>query len=157
MDHTIAEPKSKSASLMVMMGIFWLFLAGALLFYQLASPVTVKIEWDTATELDTAGFYLYRSQTADGDFERVNDVLIDSRGSAVSGAAYSFVDRNVEPGKTYYYVLEEVQTNAAVNRYEDDMFSYTVPRVTWWAVVLTALTMVVGLALLVFGLREGRI
>ena len=142
---------------MVMMGIFWLFLAGALLFYQLANPVTVKIEWDTATELDTAGFYLYRSQAADGDFERVNDVLIDSQGSAVSGAAYSFVDRNVEPGKTYYYVLEEVQTNAAVNRYENDMFSYTVPRVTWWAVVLTALTMVVGLALLVFGLREGRI
>jgi len=142
---------------MVMMGIFWLLLAGALLFYQLANPVTVKVEWETATELDTAGFFLYRSQSPDGDFQPVNEQIIDSQGSAVSGAAYSYVDHDVEPGQTYYYVLEEVQTNAAVNRYDEDMFSYTVPRVTWWAVVLTAVTALIGLGLLVTGLREGRV
>lgn len=158
MDLMQVDTNTKSSSsLMVMMGIFWLLLAGALLFYQLANPVTVKVEWETATELDTAGFFLYRSQTADGEFDLVNDTLIDSQGSAVSGAAYSYVDRDVEPGQTYFYVLEEVQTNAAVNRYEEDMFSYTVPRVTWWAVVLTAVTVLVGLALLVTGLREGRV
>ena len=157
MDAIPAQSNTRSSSLMVMMGIFWLLLAGALLFYQLANPVTVKVEWETATELDTAGFFLYRSQSADGEFEQVNSTLIDSQGRAVSGAAYSYVDRDVEPGNTYFYVLEEVQTNAAVNRYDDDMFSYTVPRVTWWAVVLTAVTSLVGLALLVTGLREGSV
>ncbi|MCA9875338.1 MAG: hypothetical protein KC441_16820 [Anaerolineales bacterium] len=157
MDAIPTRANARSSSLMVMMGIFWLLLAGALLFYQLTNPVTVKVEWETATELDTAGFYLFRSQLPDGEYEQVNDAMIDSQGSAVSGASYSYVDRDVEPGKTYYYVLEEVQTNAAVNRYDEDMFSYTVPRVTWWAVVLTTITSLVGLALLVSGLREGSV
>lgn len=146
----------RSATLMVMMGIFWLVLSGALLFYQLASPPTVRVEWETATELDTAGFFLYRSQTADGEFVQVNQSLINSEGSAVSGASYSYVDRQVEAGVTYYYLLEEVQKDARTNRYEEDMFSYTVPRVTWWAVVLTAVTALVGLALLVSGIKEGK-
>jgi hypothetical protein len=152
-----APGNTKSSTLMVLMGSFWLILAGALLFYQLTSPATVQVDWDTATELDTAGFYLYRSLTADGDFVQVNRDLIESRGSAISGATYSYTDRDVEPGTTYYYLLEEVQNDGQTNRYEEDMFSYTVPRVTWWAVVLTAVTILIGLALVVSGLREGRV
>ncbi len=158
MTETMTAPANKkSSTLMVLMGGFWLVLAGALLFYQFASPATVKVEWETATELDTAGFYLYRSLAADGEFERVNNTLIDSQGTAVTGAAYSYVDEDVEPGTTYYYLLEEVQNDGQTNRYEDDMFSYMVPRVTWWAVLLTAVTTLIGLALLVSGLREGRV
>jgi hypothetical protein len=151
-----AETNGRSATLMVIMGIFWLILAGALLFYQLATPPTVRVEWETATELDTAGFFLYRSLAADGEFEQVNQALINSEGNALTGAAYSYVDRQVEPGITYYYLLEEVQKDARTNRYEDDIFSYMVPRVTWWAVVLTAVTILIGLALLVSGIKEGK-
>lgn len=146
----------RSANLIILMGVFWLILAGALLFYQLATPPTVQVEWETATELDTAGFFLYRSEAADGEFVQVNQTLIDSQGSPVTGAAYRYIDRQVEPGVTYFYLLEEVQKDARTNRYEEDMFSYTVPRVTWWAVVLTAVTSLIGLALLVSGIKEGK-
>lgn len=158
MAETMTAPTNgKSSTLIILMGSFWLILAGALLFYQLTSPATVKVEWETATELDTAGFYLYRSLAADGEFVQVNSDLIDSQGSAVTGAAYSYVDRDVEPGATYYYVLEEVQNDGQTNRYEEDKFSYAVPRVTWWAVILTAVTTLIGLALLVSGIRERRV
>ena len=81
---------------MVMMGIFWLLLAGALLLYQLTNPVTVKVNWETATELDTAGFFLYRSSSADGDFELINDTMIDSQGTAgVADAALEAAAREV--------------------------------------------------------------
>lgn len=146
----------RSANLIVLMGVFWLLLAGGLLFYQLATPPSVHVEWETATERDTAGFFLYRSKTVDGDFVRVNQTLIDSQGSPVSGATYRYVDRQVDPGVTYFYLLEEVQVDARINRYEEDIFSYTVPRVTWWAVILTAVTALIGLALLVSGIKEGR-
>lgn len=92
MDIMHPQTSTKSSSLMVMMGIFWLLLAGALLLYQLTNPVTVKVNWETATELDTAGFFLYRSLSADGEFELINDTMIDSQGNAVSGASYSFVE-----------------------------------------------------------------
>jgi hypothetical protein len=150
------ETNGRSGALMIMMGIFWLVLAAALLFYQWITPPTVRVEWETATELDTAGFFLYRSRSADGEFVRVNQTLIDSEGTAVSGAAYQYVDKEVEPGMTYYYLLEEVQKDARTNRYEEDMFSYAVPRVTWWALLLTAVTTLIGLGLLVSGIKEGK-
>lgn len=127
----------------------------ALLVYQLATPPKVKISWETATELQTAGFNLYRSTSPTGEFELVNrDQLIPSRGTTTSGASYTYLDNNVEAGKTYYYLLEEIELDASSNRYEEDMFTYAVPRVSWWAVILTAVSLLIGLALLIAGFRE---
>ena len=136
------------------MGSLWLLLAVALLYYQLAQPASIKVEWETATELNTAGFHLYRSQSPDDDFIRINESLIPSEGDASSGASYTFTDKQVTPGELYYYVLEEVEYDASTNRYDEDMFSYTVPPASWWAVLLTAVSLLAGLALLVMGLRE---
>ncbi|GIK14835.1 MAG: hypothetical protein DYG83_07350 [Candidatus Brocadia sp. AMX2] len=67
--------------------------------------------WETATEVDNAGFNLYRAKSEDGDYAKINDTLIPARGNAVSGANYSFVDT---PGKgTFYYKLEDVDYNGA--------------------------------------------
>ncbi len=136
------------------MGSLWLMLAVVLLYYQLAQPVSIKVEWETATELDTAGFHLYRSQSPDDGFVRINKSLIPSEGDASSGASYTYTDKQVTSGQIYYYVLEEVEYDASTNRYDEDMFSYTVPQATWWAVLLTAVSLLAGLALFVMGIRE---
>lgn len=151
---TMESHSNRSSRLLIVMGILWLGLAGALIFYQLANPASVTIQWNTETELDTAGFYLYRSESADGEYTLINEQLIDSEGNAVSGASYTFDDENVEAGKTYYYLLEEIQNDGKANRYEDDKFSYTVPGLSWWAVILAAAAIIVGLGLLVVGFRE---
>ena len=145
-----------TAGWLIFLGALWLLLAGALFYYQLAQPPSIKVEWETATELETAGFYLYRSQSPDGRFVRINEALIPGAGDTVSGASYSYTDRRVTPGATYYYVLEEVEYDATTNRYEQDIFSHTVPRTVWWAVLLTAVSLLIGLALLVMGIRERR-
>jgi hypothetical protein len=145
---------NNASRLLILMGFLWLILGAGLIVYQLISPASVTVEWNTETELNTAGFNLYRSEFDQDDYVIVNDVFIDSKGSATSGASYVYVDDTVEAGKTFYYLLEEIQNDGAANRYEDDKFTYTVPGMAWWSVVLAAFAIVVGLGLLVTGFKE---
>ena len=68
----------------------------------------IKLRWYTATEIDNAGFNIYRSETADGEFLKLNAALIPAKGSVTEGDSYTFVDWRTERGKTYYYKLEDV-------------------------------------------------
>lgn len=144
---------NRPARLLVILGVVWMALAAGLLIYQLSNPAAIKIEWDTATEIDAVGFYLYRSQSADGAFALVNEELIPSRGDAQSGATYEYTDTEVLPGETYYYLLEEVEFDSTTNRYVDDIFSYSVPQ-TWWVTLISAASALVGLAFLVAGVKD---
>ncbi|MCB9422913.1 MAG: hypothetical protein H6667_24145 [Ardenticatenaceae bacterium] len=143
-----------SPNLLFIIGSLWLVLAAWLLYFQM-NPA-INVEWNTATELQTAGFNLYRSPAADGEFVQINDKLIPSQGDGLTGASYTYRDKSVTSGETFYYLLEEVELDASTNRYENDIFSYTVPSVMWWAVVLTAVSLLAGLAFIVMGIRENK-
>lgn len=67
----------------------------------------VALNWRTGTEINNAGFNLYRSSGASEARVRVNGGIIAAKGEAVSGASYSFIDA---PGYgTFYYWLEDVE------------------------------------------------
>jgi len=73
---------------------------------------TILVEWVTATELDTLSFRLYRDVTASGPW--TEDKIVDeqpAQGDGTTGATYIFSDEDVEAGKTYYYLLEEIDTD----------------------------------------------
>jgi len=70
---------------------------------------TVTLAWETAAEIDNAGFNLYRATTPDGPYTQINGALIVAQGEAASGARYSFLDHGLLPG-AYYYRLEDVDT-----------------------------------------------
>lgn len=71
----------------------------------------VKLAWDTVTEVDNAGFNIYRSKHKDGEYTKINDSLIASQGDGANGASYSFQDT---PGKgAFYYQLEDVDKHGA--------------------------------------------
>ncbi|HZY41707.1 MAG TPA: Ser-Thr-rich GPI-anchored membrane family protein [Anaerolineae bacterium] len=72
---------------------------------------TVTIEWSTASELNTAGFNLYRGETKDGPFTRINADLIPASPDPLIGGSYIFTDTAVVAGRTYYFQLEDVETN----------------------------------------------
>jgi hypothetical protein len=76
-----------------------------------ATPASraIQVEWETATELDNLGFNLYRSESADGPWAQLNEGLIacQAPGSPL-GAVYTFEDRDVRRGATYYYRLEDL-------------------------------------------------
>jgi len=73
----------------------------------------VNLAWETGTEVDNAGFNLYRATAADGAYTKVNDALIAAKGDAVSGASYSYLDQRLQAG-TYFYKLEDVDLSGLV-------------------------------------------
>jgi len=95
-------------------------LAGLALAYDAytgRSKATVVVEWSTASELDTAGFNLYRSDSPDGPFARVNQDLIPASSDPLIGGSYRFTDTEVVAGHTYYYQLEDVEIGGTTTRH----------------------------------------
>lgn len=76
----------------------------------------ILLEWETASEVDNAGFNLYRAKSEGGRYVKINDNLIVARGNAVSGASYSFEDIHPYNGN-YYYKLEDVDYNGKHSLY----------------------------------------
>ena len=71
----------------------------------------VSIQWGTASELDNAGYNIYRSDKENGGYLKINTALISAQGSPTQGASYEFIDKDVKNRKTYYYRLEDVDLN----------------------------------------------
>jgi len=71
----------------------------------------VTISWSTESEIDNAGFNIYRAESEDGEYIKINAALIPAQGSPTQDAAYSFTDENVKNRKTYFYKLEDVDLN----------------------------------------------
>lgn len=64
----------------------------------------VRLTW-TQTDYDTlAGYNVYRSESEDGPFEKINTRL-------VPGTIREYTDTDVEPGKDYYYYFTVVGTD----------------------------------------------
>ncbi len=63
---------------------------------------TIDLFWTTGYQGNCAGFNVYRSESQDDDFEKVNEYLITGQGE------YSFPDITSMAGRTYYYKLEDV-------------------------------------------------
>lgn len=98
------------------MRIIALFVA-ALLTACAASPARVVVEWTTATEINTAGFNLYRGERAEGPFTKINAELIAASPDPLLGGKYRFEDTYVVSGQTYYYELEDVEYGGATARH----------------------------------------
>ena len=79
----------------------------------IASPKTNKVtlQWSTASEIDNAGFNLYRSESNNGQYKKINNSLITAKGTSTQGVSYEFTDNNVQNRKTYWYKLEDICLN----------------------------------------------
>jgi hypothetical protein len=71
----------------------------------------VGVDWSTASEIENAGFNLYRSESEEDNYSKINTALIPAKGSSTQGASYEFIDTNVQNRKTYYYKLEDIDIN----------------------------------------------
>ena len=69
----------------------------------------VRVEWETATELDNLGFNLYRGESATGPWVKLNTTIIPAQQPGlVTGAVYEWLDEAVPPDTTVFYRLEDV-------------------------------------------------
>lgn len=96
----------------------WSGVLTAILLFLAGCTGQVEVTWRTESEINTAGFNLYRGLSPTGPFDvKVNDQLIPASPDPLTGGEYRFVDRTVRPGVTYYYQLQEVETDGQVNSY----------------------------------------
>ncbi len=72
-------------------------------------PGLVVVEWTTESEVNLAGFNIYRGESPDGPYLKINDALIPASPDPLTGGSYSYTDTTAEPGMTYYYMLEDVE------------------------------------------------
>ncbi len=77
----------------------------------IVTPVAaaVIVEWTTESEVNHAGFNLYRSENPDGPYVKLNDTLIRASLDPIAGGSYVYTDTTATAGLTYYYKLEDVE------------------------------------------------
>ncbi len=111
---SLFPPRLVSLSRWRLVSLFSCLLVSLLLLSGCNAPVVV--EWSTETELNTAGFNLYRGTAEVGPFDvKVNEQLIPASPDPLTGGKYSYVDRTARAGAMYYYQLQEVERTGAVN------------------------------------------
>jgi hypothetical protein len=94
------------------------FILGFVIVY-LGSPPRIVFTWETVSEVDTAGFLLYRSDSPTGPFSPIVETPIPAKGDPLVGASYEYKDRNVVWGQRYFYQLEEVERSGNRNTFPE--------------------------------------
>jgi hypothetical protein len=107
----------------------------------------VLLSWETASEVGTAGFNVYRAPYSSDDFVQVNGALIPAQGDELVGAAYRYEDDDVVPGRRYTYRIEEMEWDGTTNLYpETETVRAGLPR--FWIKIEGGVLLVLGLLLL---------
>lgn len=115
---------------------------------------TVLVEWNTASEINTAGFYLYRSNNPTGPFEKVNEELIPASRDSHLGGSYAYKDTNVKPGEKYYYQLWDIDFNG--NSTTHGPIEVEAGRGNLWIVFLAVAVIIIGILVLVLNNKPQR-
>jgi len=80
-------------------------------FTSVAKAGQVILKWVTESEIDNAGFNIYRATSEYGEYIKINASLITTKGSPTQGASYEFADKDVKLWKRAYYKLEDIDLN----------------------------------------------
>lgn len=103
------------------LGYFLIVVGGLILlgygWFLYANP-RIVIEWQTATEIDTIGFNLYRAEDAQGPYLKINETLIPSSNDPLKGGSYQYVDARVVPKRVYFYQLEDLDTQGKATQHD---------------------------------------
>jgi Peptidase family C25 len=75
------------------------------------------VEWQTASEIGTAGFSVLREDEAKGGFVRLNEKLLPPVIASTQGGMYRLRDPGAVAGETYTYWIEEVEAAGTLRRY----------------------------------------
>jgi hypothetical protein len=108
------RPGLRRVTLLLVIGL--ILAALAIFLISAAAPPAVTVTWSTASELNTAGFNVLRSDNPDGPFTRLNPEIVPASPDPLIGGSYVYTDTSVTPGQTYYYQLEEVESGGGTSR-----------------------------------------
>jgi len=78
---------------------------------------SILLEWETESELDIVGFNILRGDSESGPFLKINDQIIPPSIDPIIGGDYSYTDKNVVAGETYFYILEDIESSGRTNQH----------------------------------------
>ena len=139
-------------STLLLLGILWLILTVVLIVSQVVVSPAIKLEWQTETEFETAGFNILKSERDTGVYTQINDKLIASQADPAAGASYVFTDEDVVAGRTYYYRLEDVEFDNTTTFHE--VVTGEAEQIDAWALVLIGICFVIGMLFLITAFRN---
>ncbi len=88
-------------------------------FTATAAAEGVTLAWETVSETDNAGFNVYRADSEDGPWTKLNEALIASAAPGSSeGHSYAWTDGTAAQGATYWYTLEDVALDGTATQHE---------------------------------------
>lgn len=77
----------------------------------------VVLEWHTESEIENAGFNIYRSE--DGELTKLNDTLIEGAGTTAILHKYKYIDEvEDDSALTFQYIIESVAFDGKTSRSE---------------------------------------
>lgn len=77
-------------------------------FGALGLPEGVRLSWETRSEVDVAGFHVWRATASDAEYARLTGSLIPALGGPSEGAEYVYEDADAPLGEACLYQVEEV-------------------------------------------------
>lgn len=75
-----------------------------------------KLTWRVRREDQVYGFLVYRSEDRSGPYVRVGSIVRAAKAATGQVRGYEFVDRDVEPGRTYHYYVDTVTRSGLKQR-----------------------------------------
>ena len=82
-----------------------------------AAAYSNTVRWSTASETDNFGFDVYRAESEEGPFHRLNPTPIEGGGTLDEPRSYRFVDDTIDPSRTYYYYVESISMSGERQRF----------------------------------------
>jgi len=73
----------------------------------------VVVHWETASEIGTVGFYLFRKDNSTSQYQQVNKNLLTALLDAPQGGIYRYADNTAPAREHYTYKLVEVEATGA--------------------------------------------
>lgn len=69
------------------------------------------VRWSTASEQDNFGYDVYRGDTEEGPFTKLNAEPIAGAGTTDTSHAYEYRDDSIDPCQSYWYYVESISTS----------------------------------------------
>lgn len=80
-------------------------------------PLSNRIRWATASELDNFGYDVYRGDQVEGPFKRITQLPLPGHGTTDLPHHYEFLDDRIEAGRAYYYYVESISLDGTRERF----------------------------------------
>ncbi|MBM3242524.1 T9SS type A sorting domain-containing protein [Candidatus Poribacteria bacterium] len=80
------------------------------------SDNVVILRWITESETNNLGFEVYRAESKDGPFKKINPHRIAGAGTTASQHKYEYIDDTAVAGNQYFYYIENIDFSGEKDR-----------------------------------------